>query len=319
MRLLLLSVLLTLCCSLFGCAFVTVPLLQPSGPLQEQTVEGEGGKKILLLDISGTISEQGKSGGILGGSAVSMVSQFHEALQKAEADSDVAGIILRINSPGGTVTASDIMYHDLMEFKKKRPIPVVACIMSTGASGGYYVATAADEIVAHPTSITGSIGVITVKFNVAGLMNKIGLEEQTVKSGDKKDIMSPFRRATPEEEKLGQEIINQLYSRFLDVIMARSGNQLGRDELKKLADGRVYTAWQARDARLIDRIDYLDGVIAGIKKKIGAEKARVVTYYRAGNYKGSIYADAGDKEGMFEMLGGLEMLTSSSFMYLWRP
>jgi len=198
-------------------------------------------------------------------------------------------------------------------------VPVLACIMSVGASGGYYVASAADEIVAHPTAVTGSIGVILMKFNVEGLMGKAGVEEQTVKSGDKKDIMSPFRRATPEEVKLGQEIIDQLYARFLDVIMARTGNRLSRDELRRLADGRIYTAGQALEGKLIDRIGYLDDVIASVRKQAGDDNARVVTYYRPGTYKGSIYADAGEKGGALEMFVGMDPFAAGSFMYLWRP
>jgi protease IV len=304
---------------LSGCAFVNVPLISPPSPLQEQVLEGDGSKKILLLDISGTISEEEKSGGLLGRSSASMVSLVRESLQKAEKDKEIAGIILRINSPGGTVTASDIIHHDIREFKKRRNIPVLACIMSVGASGGYYVAAAADEIVAHPTAITGSIGVILMKFNVAGLMGKIGVEEQTVKSGDKKDILSIFRRATPEEEKLGQEIIDQLYSRFLDVVMARPGNSLSRDELRKLADGRIYTAGQALQARLIDRTGYLDDVIAGIRKTVGDDKARVVSYYRPGSYKGSIYAGGEARDALSGIMGGMDAFSGSSFMYVWRP
>jgi protease-4 len=302
-----------------GCAFVNVPLIPPPSPLEEQVLEGKGKKKILLLDISGTISEQEKSGGLLGRPAPSMVSLVRESLQKAEQDDEIAGLIVRINSPGGTVTASDVIRHDILEFRKRKMVPVLACIMATGASGGYYVATAADEIYAHPTAVTGSIGVILVKFNVEGLMGKIGVEEQTVKSGDKKDILSPFRRATPEEVKLAQAIIDQLYGRFLDVTMERKGNSLTRDELRKLADGRIFTASQALEARLIDRTGYLDDVIASIRKTIGDDKARVVSYYRPGSYKGSIYADAGEKGGVMEMLGGMDAFAGASFMYLWRP
>jgi len=310
------SLVLTL---LSGCAFVNVPLIPPPSPLAEQVLEGDGTKKILLLDISGTISEEEKSGGLLGRSSPSMVSLIRESLHKAEKDRDIAGIILRINSPGGTVTASDIIRHDINMFKQRKKIPVLACIVGTGASGGYYVATAADEITAHPTAITGSIGVILMKFNVEGLMGKIGVEEQTVKSGDKKDIMSPFRKATPEEVKLGQEIIDQLYGRFLDVIMERPKNSLSRDELRKVSDGRIYTAGQALQVKLIDRIGYLDDVIAQIRTAVGDEKARVVSYYRPGNYKGSIYAGAAEKAGLAEALSGFDAFGSSSFMYLWHP
>ena len=303
-----------------GCAFVNVPLMPPVAPLEEQVLEGDGAKKILLLDISGTISEEGKSGGLLGRTAPSMVSIIRESLHKAEKDKSLSGIILRINSPGGTVTASDIIHHDISEFKKRTKIPVLACIMSTGASGGYYIAAAADRITAHPTAITGSIGVIMMKFNVEGLMGKIGVEEQTIKSGDKKDIMSPFRKATPEEVKLGQEIIDQLYGRFLDIIMARPGNTLTREELRKAADGRIYTAGQALQAKLIDKTGYLDDVISELRTSIGDDKARVVTYYHLGNYKGSIYAGNADKEGLAGLLGGgMDMLSGGGYMYLWRP
>jgi protease-4 len=302
-----------------GCAFVNVPLVPAPSPLEEQVLEGDGDRKLLLLDISGVISEQEKSGGLMGRPSPSMVSATREALQKAERDRSVAGVILRINSPGGTVTASDIIHHDISEFKKRTRLPVYACIMGTGTSGGYYVASAADMISAHPTAITGSIGVIMMKFNVEGLMGKIGVEEQTVKSGDKKDIMSPFRKATPEEVRLGQEIIDLLYVRFLDVVMARSGNTLSRDDLKKVADGRILTAGQALDARLIDRVGYLDDVITILRKQVGDDRARVVTYYRPGNFKGSIYAEAGEKSGVMEMLGGMEAISAGGFMYLWRP
>ena len=305
--------------ALGGCAFVNVPLMQPPKPLEEQVLEGDGTGKILLIDISGFISEQEKSGGLLGSTAPSMVSLIRESLRKAEKDDRIAGLILRINSPGGTVTASDIIHHEIVEFRKRKNVPVLACIMSVGASGGYYVAAAADEIMAHPTAITGSIGVIMMKFNVEGLMGKIGVEEQTVKSGGKKDIMSPFRKATPEEVQLGQVIIDQLYGRFLDIVMARTGNGLSRDELRKLADGRIYTAGQALEGKLVDSIGYLDDAIASIRKKAGDDNARVVSYYRPGTYKGSIYADAGEKGGVLEMFGGLDAFSAGSYMYLWRP
>ncbi len=312
-------VLLFILSTLNGCAFVNIPLVQPALPLEEQVLEGDGAKKILLLDISGTVSEQEKSGGLMGQRLPSMVSQVREALQKAEKDKEIAGVILRINSPGGSVTASDIIHHDISEFRKRKKVPVHACIMSVGASGGYYIAAASDQITAHPTAITGSIGVLLMKFNVVGLMGKIGVEEQSVKSGDKKDIMSPFRRATPEEEKLAQTIIDQFYGRFLDIIMARPGNVLSRDELLKLADGRIYTAGQALESKLIDKTGYLDDVIGSVRKQVGDERARVVSYYRPGNLKGSIYAGAEAKEGLTEMLGGMDAISGGSFMYLWKP
>ncbi|HEY6871593.1 MAG TPA: signal peptide peptidase SppA [Geobacteraceae bacterium] len=304
-----------------GCT-VNVPLVSPPKPFEEKVVEGEGTKKILLLDISGAISEREKSGGMLSRGSSSMVDLTREALKKAEEDDDLAGVIIRINSPGGTVTASDIIRHDIMAFKERKKVPVYACIMGIGASGGYYIATATDRIVAHPTAITGSIGVLLVKFNVEGLMEKVGVKEQTIKSGDKKDILSPFRAATPEEQRLVQAIIDQLYQRFLDVVVARPHNTLSREELRSLADGRIYTAPQALAAKLIDEIGYLDDAIAGMKKQVGIDKARVVIYNRPGSYKGSIYSEAsGESSSIAGMLGfaGGDLIPESSFMYLWQP
>ena len=305
-----------------GCAHVDVPLLQPMGELSEKTLEGEGRAKLLLMDIEGFISEKGSSGVLI--EKPSMVAEVREALRKAERDPDVAGVVLRINSPGGTVTASDIIRHEIMLFKDHKKVPVYACITGIGASGAYYIATAADEISAHPTAITGSIGVMVMRFNVEGLISKIGVSEKTIKSADKKDIMSPFRTATPEEEKIIQDIINSLNQRFLDMVLARSGAPLKREELEPLADGRIFTAEQAAKTRLIDRVGYLDETLSAMKKKLELKEAKVITYYRPGSYRGTIYsASPIGAPQMMNLINinadGLGLLSSTQFMYLWQP
>lgn len=305
-----------------GCTFFNVELMHPVSPLRETVIEGEGKPKLLLLDISGIISEKEKGGGLK--QKPSMVAEVKESLQKAEKDDDIAGVIVRINSPGGTVTASDIIHHELLAFKSRKKVPVYACIMGIGASGGYYVATAADEISAHPTAVTGSIGVLLMRFEVEGLLTKIGVSEHTVKSGDKKDMLSPFRPATPEEQIIIQEVINRLYGRFVDVVQARPGNRLERKELEILADGRIYTAEQALQAKLIDRIGYLDDTVSAVKKAGHIEQARVVSYYRPGSYRGTIYSGEPDAANQTLSLisingDGLEMLSEAGFMYLWKP
>ena len=311
--------------ALNGCAFVSMPLQTKTMPFEEQVLEGEGRPKILILDVNGIISEQSKEGGLLSRGTPSTVSHVREALQKAEHDDDVAGVIVRINSPGGTVTASDIIRHDLLAFRSRRNVPLYSCITGIGTSGGYYVATATDEIFAHPTAITGSIGVLLMKFNVEELLKKIGVSEQTVKSGDKKDILSPFRPATAEEQRLVQSIIDRLHARFVDVAMSRPKNRLSRKEMETLADGRFYMAEQALEAKLIDRVGYLDDAVTEMKKSLGLEKARVVTYYRPGGYKGSIYAEASSSSALLPddlalLLGGSAGLTGAGgFMYLWMP
>jgi protease IV len=305
-----------------GCAFINIPLLQPPGELQERTIEGEGRPKLLLVDISGLISGKERSGALK--EKPSLVADVKEILQKAEKDKDIAGVILRINSPGGTVAASDIILHELLAFKARKKVPLYACITGIGTSGGYYIATAADEISAHPTAITGSIGVIIMRFNVEGLLAKIGVSGTAVKSGDLKDIMSPFRPATPEEEKIMQTIITTLYQRFLDIVLARPGTPLTRPELVQLADGRIFTAEQALAARLIDRVGYLDDAVTALKKKLNLEQASVVSYYRPGSYPATIYS--GPSVGAAPTLNlininadGLELLAGTEFMYLWAP
>jgi protease-4 len=303
-----------------GCAYVNLALMPEPGPLREKVVDGEGDRKILLVDVTGTISEEKRHKlGLLEES--SMVDVFRESLKKAGGDKKIAGLVIRINSPGGTVTASDILHHEILEYKKKTGVRVVACMMDVAASGGYYVATAADEIVAHPTTITGSIGVIAMKFNVQGLFGKIGVESRAIKSGDMKDMLSPFRPATPEELKIVQTIIDQMNDRFIDVIV-EGRKPLTRETVVKLADGRIYTAGQALDHKLIDRVGYLDSTLEGLRKSLNLDKASVIMYYRPGTYKGTIYSEAGGNTTVVNILPqDLESLMPRGlqFMYLWAP
>jgi len=307
---------------LTGCS-ITMPLIPRPEPLREQVIEGKGTAKILLMDITGFISERDKESGLLGSSSPSIMSQVRETLQKAEDDTAIDGVIVRINSPGGTITASDIIHHDIVRFKDRRKVPVYACIMSIGTSGGYYIAAATDNITAHPTSITGSFAVMMMTMNIEGLMNKIGVSELTIKSGDKKDLLSPFRPATPEEKQIVQTIINQFHKKFVDTIIARLGNTLSRKDIELLADGRIYSSEQALTAKLIDRVGYLDDVITEMKKKIGVKDAKVITYYYPGSYKGTIYANSAAESprgmGIFSGGNSFDWLGETQFLYLWRP
>lgn len=308
---------------LSGCTLFNINISSSVKPLEEKVVEGEGRPKLLLLDIAGFLSEKEPDGALLAKQKPSIVARVRESLRKAEQDEDIVGVIVRINSPGGTVAASDIIHHEIEGFRNRKKVPVYACITGIGTSGAYYIATAADRITAHPTAVTGSIGVILLNFNLEGLLGKIGVSEQSIKSGAKKDIMSPFRSSTDEERRIMQEIIDSFARRFVDVIMARKSNRLERPEIEKLADGRVYTAEQAAAAKLIDRAEYLDDTINGMKKELGIKEAKVVSYYRPGDYRGSIYsaADAGAASGVNLITinaDGLEMLSSPQFLYLWR-
>lgn len=307
-----------------GCAIIQIPLFPSMQPLKEQVLEGEGQAKILLLDISGFISEKKKSNGLGFAQKSPLVAQIKEELQKAEGDSSIVGVIVKINSPGGTTTATDTIYHELMQFKKRTGVRIVACLTGLATSGGYYVASATDEIIAHPTSITGSIGVIVMKFNIDKFLSKIGIQEETVKSAEKKDIWSPFRPSTPEEKDIMQTIINKLHDRFVKVVLAGRESLLSKEEIERLADGRIFTADQALELKLIDRVGYLDDAVKEMKKTLNLEGAKVIAYHRPGSYKGTIYSGfpvASHKEiNLIAINGdGFAPISGVQFMYLWRP
>jgi protease-4 len=307
-----------------GCAIVRIPLFPSLQGLEEQVLEGEGQAKILLLDISDVISEKKKASGIGFHQKTSLVARIKEEIQKAEKDKAIAGIIVRINSPGGTVAATDTIYHELVEFKKRTGARIIACVTGLAVSGGYYVASAADEIIAHPTSITGNIGVIAMKFNIEQFLSKIGIREETIKSADKKDIWSPLRPSTPEEKEIIQTVINTLHERFVEVVYVGRKPRLSKEDVERLADGRIFTAEQALEVKLVDRIGYLDDAVKEAKSSLKLREAKVITYYRPGSYKGTIYSgfpQSSDSEINLIAINGdfLSLMPEVQFMYLWAP
>ncbi|MEW6117786.1 MAG: signal peptide peptidase SppA [Nitrospirota bacterium] len=320
------NALLIVLCLLFlsGCAFANVSLLSKTKPLEEEVLEGEGTPKILLVDLDGMISLKEDKGGLQLREKPSKVAVFREVLRKAEKDSDIVGVIVRINSPGGSVTASDLIHHEIVSFKQKRKIPVYAYIMEVGASGGYYIATATDRIFASPTAVTGSIGVVAMRFNAEGLFSKIGVANETYKSGPKKDFWSPFRPSTPEEQKMLQDIIDRLYARFVGVVAANREKLLSEQEIGALADGRILTSSEALRAKLIDQIAYLDETVEVMKKTLTIDKARVITYARPGDYKSNIYSGMplpGPHTINLISINAEDLppFSGVQFMYLWNP
>lgn len=303
--------------ALAGCAFVNIPLTREQGPLVEQAVEGSGKKKILLVDISGAITDREKRRGLTG-KRPPMTSRVREELVKAAADPDVAGVIMRINSPGGTVSASDTIYHEVMDFRQKSGRPVYASITGMGTSGGYYVACAADRIYAHPTAVTGSIGVIAVQMNFGGLMDKLGIEDKTYKTGELKSIMNPFRGDTPGEKKVIDDLLRGFHERFVDVVFTARKKVLSRPQVGVLADGRPYSSTDASVKGLIDGVGYLPETVEDLKLHLGLSEARIIRYSRPGEYGGSIYSVRDSEITVFSMddafVPGLE---GPAFMYVW--
>jgi protease IV len=229
--------------------------------------------KIAVIRVEGMITENGLRG-LMGRQATSR--QFvRRQLQQAAADKNVKGVILKVNSPGGGAAASDLIYHDLKMFEK----PIVVHFGSLAASGGYYVGMAGRAIIAQPTCLTGSIGVIGQLVTVRELMEeKLGIKVHTLKSGQYKDAGNPFREMTEAEQAyLRETLIEPVYQRFLDVI--RSGRpNLSETEIRRWADGRIFSAQQALDAGLIDRIGYFEDAVEEAMAESGIAAANVVEY-----------------------------------------
>jgi len=290
-------------------------------PLEEETLEGKGRAKILMIDVSNVITDQPKRHAFGLIEEESTVARVKAELDKAKDDDRVKAILLRIDSPGGGVTASDDLYGEIVRFKKEQNVPVIATLGDVAASGGYYVACAADRIVAHPTTVTGSIGVILMNLNLEGLLAKVGVKNQTYKAGEHKDILSPFRGATPEERRIVQSILDHLHARFIAVVQ-EGRPRIDTARLPELADGRIFDATQALQAGLVDQIGDLNAAIAAARGAAQVEEARVVAYHRPDETRENIYSAARGLPVQVNVMPiDLEALAGSGarFMYLWTP
>ena len=276
-------------------------------------------EKVLVIDIAGTIGTGGQNS--LFSKEGDLLSRVYYRLEQAARDKLVRGIILRLDTPGGDVTASDIIYNEVLKFKKKTGLPVVGLMMGVAASGGYYIASACDYIVAHPSTITGSIGVISYFPSLGELFAKVGLRTQIIKSGEMKDAGSPFRDMNQDERKVFQGIIDELYERFLGVIYEKRKGALSLEDIRKIADGRVYTAPQALKLKLVDEVGYFDAALAKALSLASLKEARVVAYTYYPARKTNLYAAELTRPTLFEGKSIEDLLPTlkSGFYYLWLP
>ncbi len=190
-------------------------------------------------------------------------------------DESVKAIVIHINSPGGGVAASQEIYEKVLKVKRESEKPIIASMESVCASGGYYVAAACDQIVADPGTVTGSIGVIFQYPIVEEMFNKVGIQYQTIKSGGRKDIGSPFRKPTEADSAVFQAIVDDTYHQFVDVIVAN--RNLPRDEVLKIADGSIYSGRQAQQLGLVDSLGTFEDAVdlAGEMCGLGEDPDRV--------------------------------------------
>ncbi|MBK3493593.1 signal peptide peptidase SppA [Viridibacillus sp. YIM B01967] len=237
---------------------------------------GDFNKRIAVLTVNGTIQAGGGSGSLLGGAASYNHQFFMEQLEAILQDTSIKGVVLKVNSPGGTVIESKQIYDKIKEIKKERKIPLYVSMGSMAASGGYYISAPADKIFLDEETITGSIGVIMQGMNYGKLAEKYGIEFETIKTGKYKDIMSSTREMTADERAMLQEMINDSYERFVDVI--EDGRGMSEKDVKKVADGRILNGKQAIKAGLADELGYVDDTIEAMKKDHKLKGAEVFEY-----------------------------------------
>ena len=304
-----------------GCAAPSIKLISDAAdPLREFTLEGTASQKILIVPIRGVISENPRKGFIR--VLPSTVQKVVAHLKKAKQDPNIKAVLLKINSPGGSATASDILYREIMAYKENNGVKVVAAMMGLATSGGYYVALPADKIVAHPTTVTGSVGAVFLRPEVSGLMEKIGVDVSVHKSGRNKDMGSPFRTPSPEEERILQSVIDQLGGRFTGLLAER--RRLAPKALAEVATARIYIADDARQIGLIDQVGYIDDALQQARQLAGLpEDAKIVIYRRTDFPDDNIYnplstGSEGNPPVLVD-LGLLEWLPpqTTGFYYLW--
>src|SRR5690606_20290868 len=251
---------------------------------------GDGGEaKVVMIDVRGLIADRREP--FLIGRGGSPVDDLVAQLRKAEKDSAVKAVVLRINSPGGTVTASDVMYREVRRFAEESGKPVVASMSEIAASGGYYLALAADYMMAEPTTITGSIGVLIPTVNVSEGLGRIGIKSRSVVSRPNKDIANPLEPMVESHYAILQQLVDEYYALFRQRVIERRGGvgpslsgltrrELDASRIDELTDGRVVTGASAEAAGLVDATGGVHEAFEAAKSLAGVKKARLVKYHR---------------------------------------
>lgn len=244
------------------------------------------------------------------GSAAWIIRQ----LDRADEDDKVKAIILDVDSPGGSISACDVIHKRIKDFQSSGKT-VIVHMSSMAASGGYYVSASADQIVAQPTTLTGSIGVIIHAFNIEGLFDKIGVEAVVFKSGARKDILSPYRPISEEEREIIQAITGEMFDRFKEVVM--EGRQLSAEQMEAVSDGSVLTATKALDLGLIDHIGYFDDA-EKLALKAAGPKCEVVRYVEPPTLAEALFSSRASRlETLEEGIDSIAAILNPGFYYLW--
>jgi protease-4 len=267
------------------------------------------------LPVEGEITPADDTVG--GTQATTMPEGLADALRQAGQDTSVVAVVLEVNSPGGGVTASDEMHQSILDFKKNTGKPVVVSMGDTAASGGYYISTAADRIVANETTLTGSLGVIIPLNNYAEAAEKYGIKQVVIKSGKYKDMGSAFREMKPDEREIYQSIVDEGYAEFVDVIS--EGRGILVDRVREIADGRVYSGVQAKDLGLVDSFGGLDEAAATAGRLARAKDTTVVRYVQEPTLSETLLARLAPQKSQAQQImeaAGLDLEPKPYYLYL---
>lgn len=242
----------------------------------EEYVFGEGEDKIALVPLSGLIFQEAEPLGPFSATRFITPANVRGYLQKAKSDPRVKGVILQINSPGGSAVASAEIWEEIRNFEK----PVVVLLGDTAASGGYFIASAGDAIVASPSTLTGSIGVLVEIYNLSDLYKKLGVKLEIYKKGKFKDLLSEARERTEEEKEMLDRLLSDAYEVFLEKVA--EGRRMGKEEVARIAEGRIYSGKEAYRLGLVDRLGGLKEAVELIKELAEIDQAKVFSYSRVG-------------------------------------
>jgi len=284
---------------------------------EEVVEEGLGDHKIVVAELEGVIQDLGENPFLNTG--LNNYNRLLKVLDNAAEDDTVDGIIVNVDSPGGGVVESATIHDKVVEIQEDYDKPVYVTMGNTAASGGYYVAAPAEKIVAHPATLTGSIGVIMESINFSDLADDFGIDFNTIKSGKHKDIMSPSRKMTDEEKDILQSMIDEMYDEFVQVIV--DGRDMSESEVRRLGDGRVYTGKQAQENELVDELGSLEDTIAMMEEDYGWDDSLVVQYGASFAFDSFLGMQAknifGNEQDLFQVQDLLRESNAPRAMYLY--
>jgi len=243
--------------------------------------------RVAVIDVSGLLTN-GRASRLLG-EGDNPVSTFQESLDAAAKDRRVKAVILRINSPGGTVTASGLMYSAVQNFRSETGKPVVMLMMDVAASGGYYLSCAGDHVIAHPTTVTASIGVILQTISFKPALSRIGIETLSYTSGPNKAAGSPLENVSESHREVLQSMVDDFYKRFVTTVREARPN-IDDATFARVTDGRAMSGDAAFEAGLVDELGDMELAFATAKKLANVDDAKLTLYHRPLSYVGSAYA-----------------------------